>query len=156
MGQPVAVVEKPSMTPGVVRFEANRNLTGMGHERFRSLEDATGPRPAAELARRLLATGRIDLVHIYGNVITVELKRGCDAQGLKDVVENLYIYYTPGFVPPPLELPVEEEAPAAAPAAAGGAATPAGVSEAAKKIPAHLLERSRQAKERAKAKAAEG
>jgi len=32
----------------------------------------------------------------------------------------------------------------------------AGLSEAAKKIPAHLLERSRQAKERAKAKAAEG
>ena len=157
MGQPVAVVEKPSMTPGVVRFEANRNLTGMGHERFRSLDDATGPRPAAELARRLLATGRIDLVHIYGNVITVELKRGYDAQGLKDVVENLYIYYTPGFVPPPLEMPVEEEAAAAAPAASGaGGATPAAVSEAAKKIPAHLLERSRQAKERAKAKAEEG
>ena len=112
MGQPVAVVEKPSTTPGVVRFEANRTLTGMGHERFTSVEDAQGPRPAAELARRLLATGRIDLVHIYGNVITVELKRGYDAQGLKDVVEDLYIYYTPGFVPPPLEMPAEE-APAA-------------------------------------------
>jgi hypothetical protein len=160
MGQPVAVVEKPSTTPGVVRFEANRTLTGMGHERFTSVEDAQGPRPAAELARRLLATGRIDLVHIYGNVITVELKRGYDAQGLKDVVEDLYIYYTPGFVPPPLEMPAEE-APAA-PAgggggdAAAGTAPSAAASEAAKKIPAHLLERSRQAKERAKAKAAEG
>ena len=60
-------------------------------------------------------------------------------------------------MPPPLEMPVEEEAPAAAPAASGGGgATPAAASEAAKKIPAHLLERSRQAKERAKAKAAEG
>lgn len=158
MGQPVAVVEKPSQTPGVVRFEVNRILTGMGHERFTSLADATGPRPAAELARRLLATGRIDVVHIYMNIITVELKRGYDAQGLKDVVENLYIYYTPDFVPPPLEMPAEE-APAAAAAEGGGApaaAAPAAASEAAKKIPAHLLERSRQAKDRAKAKAAEG
>jgi hypothetical protein len=156
MGQPVAVVEQQSAIPGFVRFEANRSLTGMGHERFTSAEEAVGPRPAAELARRLFETGRIDLVHLYGNIVTVELKRGYDATGLKDVVENLYIYYRPGFVPPPLELPEE------VPVESGGsdtptpAASPAQLSEAAKKIPAHLLERSRQAKERAKAKAAEG
>ena len=154
MGQPVAVVERPTRAPGVVRFEANRNLTGMGHERFASAAEATGSGPAAEVARRLFATGRVEQVHVYANVITVTLHRGFDATGLKDVVENLYIYYTPGFVLPSLEAPVEEAASEAAPApAASGAAAPA--SEAAKKIPAHLLERSRQAKERAKAKAAE-
>ena len=35
MGQPITVVEKPSSTPGVARFETNRSLTGMGHERYR-------------------------------------------------------------------------------------------------------------------------
>ena len=38
MGQPVAVQEKPSTTPGVVRFELNRTLSGQGHERFRSAD----------------------------------------------------------------------------------------------------------------------
>ena len=42
MGQPVAVVEKPSSIPGMVRFEANRSLTGMGHERFGSRAEAVG------------------------------------------------------------------------------------------------------------------
>jgi hypothetical protein len=37
MGQQVAVVEKPSPRPGVLRFETNRSLTGMGHERFTSV-----------------------------------------------------------------------------------------------------------------------
>ena len=60
MGQLVAVTEKPSSSPGVVRFELNRALTGMGHEHFRSAEEAFGPRPAAELARRLFATGQAD------------------------------------------------------------------------------------------------
>ena len=92
MGQPVAVVEKQSAIPGLVRFEANRTLTGMGHERFSEPDQAVGPRPAAELARRLFDTGQIDLVHIYGNIVTVELKEGSDANGLKDIVENLYIY----------------------------------------------------------------
>ena len=40
MGELVAVVEKPSATPGVVRFELNRSLSGMGHERFGSAADA--------------------------------------------------------------------------------------------------------------------
>ncbi len=160
MGQPVAVVEKPSATPGIVRFEANRTLTGMGHERFTSIAEAEGPRPAAEVARRLFETGQVDQVHVFSNVITVSLKRGFDASGLKDVVENLHIYYTPGFVPPPLDMPVEEapaETPAAAaePSAGTSGAAPSAASEAAKKIPAHLLERSRQAKEKARAKAAE-
>ena len=38
MGQPVTVIEKPSSHPGVVRYETNRALTGMGHEVYRSLD----------------------------------------------------------------------------------------------------------------------
>ncbi|MEI7547613.1 MAG: hypothetical protein WCK21_06095, partial [Actinomycetota bacterium] len=76
MGQLIAVVEKPSPNAGVRRFEANRNLTGMGHEVFTSVADAVGPRPAALLARRLLATGEVSGVRIFGNMITVQLADG--------------------------------------------------------------------------------
>ena len=65
MGQPVAVTEKPSTTPGVIRFELNRSITGMGHERFASLAQATGNTPAAMLARRLFETEHVDAVHVY-------------------------------------------------------------------------------------------
>jgi hypothetical protein len=149
MGQPVAVVEKPTSRPGVVRLEANRSLTGMGHERFTAPEQAVGPRPAAELARRLFATGRVDAVHIYQNVATVDVKKGYTSEGLADVLEQLYIYWVPGREPPVLEVPAEE-APAAP---AGGDAPAAAASAAASRVPAHLLERSRLAKEKAAAKA---
>jgi hypothetical protein len=117
MGQPVAVIEKPSSRPGIVRFEANRNLTGMGHERYLDGTEILGDRPSAELARRLMATGKVDGIHIYLNMVTVDLKKGFDASGLAEIFENLYIYYVPGFVLPVFEdaAPVEETA-AAAPA----------------------------------------
>ncbi|HEX9258725.1 MAG TPA: hypothetical protein VF855_04250 [Acidimicrobiales bacterium] len=144
MGQPVAVVEKPGARPGIVRYEANRNLTGMGHERFRDGDVVLGERPSAELARRLLATGQVDAVHVYLNMVTVDLKKGHDAAGLKDLVENLYIYYRPGFVPPPLEMP--DEPVATAPSGGGDGDGGGGASAAASKVPAHLLERSTAAK----------
>jgi hypothetical protein len=156
MGQPVAVIEKQTRTPGLLRFEANRFLTGMGHEHFRSIEEATGDRPSALLARRLFETGHVEAVHVYGNMITVDVRKGFMGEDLREIVENLYIYYRPGFVPPPLVMPAEPEPSAAAAPAVGGEgddAAPA-LSEAAKKVPAHLLERSRAAKARAAAKAA--
>ena len=154
MGQPVAVVEKPSRTPGVVRFEANRNLTGMGHETFHGPGDAVGPRPSAELARGLFATGQVDAVHVYGNVISVDIAKGKTPAGLSETVRDLYQYWRPGMTPPPFEeLTTEEEAPAASGAAPSGEAD-TGLSEAAKRVPAELLERSRLARERWKAKQA--
>ena len=99
MGQPITVIEKPSATAGVVRFEANRSLTGMGHERYPSREEAVGIRPPDELARRLFDTGRVDGIHIYSNVITVDLKKGCTADGMRELVEELFIYYRPGVTP---------------------------------------------------------
>ncbi len=156
MGQPVAVVEKPSRIPGVVRFEANRNLTGMGHETFRSAGDAIGPRPAAELARRLFATGKVDAVHVYGNVISVDVAKGYAPDGLSETVRDLYQYWRPGMTPPAFEdlVAPEEAAPAAGAAPSGGDGGDAALSEAAKRVPAHLLERSRLARERWKAKQA--
>jgi hypothetical protein len=150
MGQLVSVVEKRSSTPGVLRFEANRNLTGMGHERFLSVIDATGVRPSAELARRLFSTGKVAGVHVFGNIITVDVEKGYDGGGLQQVIENLYQYWKPGMVPPAFEDLVPAEAdPAAAPAAIGGG--DAAMSEAAKRVPGHLLERGRLAREKWKA-----
>jgi hypothetical protein len=153
MGQPVAVTEKPSPRPGLVRFELNRSLTGMGHERYTAPEQVVGDKTSAELARRLFATGRVDAVHLYQNVVTVDMKKGFTPDGLADVVENLYIYWVPGREVPDLEAPAEEAPAAAAPAASSGGAP---VSAAASRVPAHLLERSRAALERARAKAAAG
>ena len=91
MGQQVAVVEKPSPRPGVMRFETNRSLTGMGHERFTSVLDAVGPRPAAVLARTLLSTGKVDSVYIYGNIISVDVSKGFTSDGLSDLVRDMYV-----------------------------------------------------------------
>lgn len=99
MGQPIAVVEKPTATPGVVRFEINRTLTGTGHERYRSASDATGDRPPDELARRLFAHGGVDGVHIHSNMITIDLAKGGTDTGLAGIIENLFIHYTEGVNP---------------------------------------------------------
>ena len=48
----------------------------MGHERYSRREDATGVRPVDELARRLFDRGGIDGIHIYSNVITIDLAKG--------------------------------------------------------------------------------
>ena len=100
MGQPITVVEKPTAAPGVVRFETNRSLTGMGHERFRSAADAPGRRPVDELARRLFEAGGVDGVHVYGNVITIDCADGYDGKHLGEVINELFIHYTPGVIPP--------------------------------------------------------
>ena len=34
MGQPVTLIKTSSPRPGIVRFELNRSLTGMGHVRY--------------------------------------------------------------------------------------------------------------------------
>jgi hypothetical protein len=143
MGQLVAVVEKPSPRPGIVRFEANRSLTGMGHERFTAADQAVGNRPAAVLARTLLGTGGVDAVHIYGNMITVELAGGYTSAGISELVRDMYQYWKPGMEPT-FEAPPEEPAAAAAAPAAGGEGGGAD-SEYLRRVPAILVERSRAA-----------
>jgi hypothetical protein len=71
----------------------------MAHERYQSAADASGDRPPDVLARRLFETGQVAAVHMYSNDVTVDLAKGSTSDGLKDVIENLYIYYLPGVQP---------------------------------------------------------
>jgi hypothetical protein len=150
MGQLVGVVEKPSSSPGVVRFELNRSLSGMGHERFAAGNEIVAHTPSASLARQLIETGSVESVHIYGNMVTVDLAKGYGSEGLADVVREMYRYWKPGVTPPAFEDLAAEE-PADAPASGGDDGGPE-LSAAAKRVPPHLLERSRAARERWKAK----
>jgi hypothetical protein len=97
MGQPITVTEIPTTRPGYVRYELNRSLTGMAHERYRAGEEVSGHRPPDEVARRLLAHEGVVAVHIYSNEVTVELKGSDD--GLKEALESLFIHYTEGVTP---------------------------------------------------------
>jgi hypothetical protein len=99
MGQPVTVIEKPSSRAGVVRYEINRVLTGMGHEVYTKAPTAGSQRPADELARRLFTRGGIRSVHVNGSVITIELSDNT-TQGIPEIIESLYTYYVPGVEPP--------------------------------------------------------
>jgi hypothetical protein len=122
MGQPVTVIEKPSQRPDVVRYETNRTLSGMGHDRFTDPATITGDRPVDELGRRLLATGGIQAVHVNGNIITVTLTPGGSSAGVKEIIEGLYTYYRPGVPVPSFEAPEPAgDAPAADAPADGGA-----------------------------------
>jgi hypothetical protein len=93
MGQPIVVTEKPSSHRGIVRFETNRALTGMGHERYEAGTEVWGDRPPDELARRLLAQPSVARVHVNSNMVTVDLAKGYDASGLREVIEDLYRFY---------------------------------------------------------------
>ncbi len=148
MGQLVGVTEKATNRPGTLRFELNRTLSGQGHERFSTVEEARGDRPSAVLARRLIDHGGVDAVHVFSNIVTVELSRGSTGDGLTDIVSNLYQYWLPGVEPPSFEDLQPEEA--AAPASTGDGGEE--LSAAAQRVPAHLLERSKAAKERWAAK----
>jgi hypothetical protein len=93
MGQPINVIEKPTGRPGVVRFETDRWLTGMGHERFASADEVLGNRTVDELARRLFATGMVISVHVNGNIITVQLAGANSSERLLDVIRSLHVRY---------------------------------------------------------------
>lgn len=93
MGEIVNVIERPSSRPGIVRFETNRALSGMGHDRYVAGQLIEADRPTDELARRIFARGGIASVHINGNVITVDLEKGYDADGIADIVRGLFTHY---------------------------------------------------------------
>jgi hypothetical protein len=99
MGQPITVVEKHAHRPGVLRFEINRPLTGMGHERYLAGQPIEGDRPPDELARRLLEHGGVDVVHIYDNMITVDIAKGASGDGLIDVIRELFLFYPESGAP---------------------------------------------------------
>src|SRR5262245_1619221 len=96
MGQLIRVTERPGTKPGTAVFDLNRSLTGMGHERYRSAADAVGDRPCDVLARRLFERPGVRAVHIYSNVVTVEMASGWSTVGLDEVIVELFTYYRPG------------------------------------------------------------
>ena len=151
MGQLVAVEQKAGGASTIVRFETNRSLTGMGHERFTSAAEAKGPRPAAVIARRFFEAGHVSWVHVYGNCITASLEAGASQASLNEIVRDLYQYWKPGMVPPTLEELLASMPAEAAPAASssGDSAAPAGEDP---RIPPHVFERSRTARARLAAK----
>ncbi|QYG92030.1 hypothetical protein HC251_05985 [Iamia sp. SCSIO 61187] len=115
MGQPIVVIEKPSIAnPGMVRFETNRAITGMGHEVYPAGVEVRGDRPPDEIARRLYAHGGIEGIHINGSVVTVDLAKGARTDGMREIIESLFIYY-----PPTAEDPEQAVADADAPESAG-------------------------------------
>ena len=77
-------------------FDLNRSLTGMGHERYFSMADAVGNRPCDVLARRLFERSGVRAVHVYSNVVTVELAPGASSEGLAQIIIDLFTYYRPG------------------------------------------------------------
>ncbi|MGA0863406.1 MAG: hypothetical protein ACO3RB_05880 [Ilumatobacteraceae bacterium] len=152
MGQPVAVERKSGGSPAVVRFETNRSLTGQGHERYRSAAEAKGTKSGAVVARRLLESGQVAWVHVYGNVVTAELSAGASQAGLDEIVRDLYQYWKPGMTPPSVEELLAQMPAEAAPAAAAsgdGGASGGGLDP---RVPAHLWERSQAALARWRAK----
>ncbi|MFM8001076.1 MAG: hypothetical protein ACKPAJ_01485 [Actinomycetota bacterium] len=151
MGQPVDVKQSQAGVAGRIRFELNRTLTGQGHEKFTSASQAVGPRPAAELARRLFDSGAVLGVHVFANIVTIDLVPGSRDGDLAKIVTNLHQYWKPGMKPPTAEELMAQVA-AAAPATDAAATAGDGATElsaAAKRVPAHLLERSRAARSKA-------
>jgi hypothetical protein len=108
MGQPITVLEtKSSTNPAVLRFETNRPLSGMGHERYEGPPSALLQRPVDELARRLFASGGVEKIHINGSVVTVTVGGGRTGEGLGDVIRQLFLHY--GDAPSgPMEAPAAE------------------------------------------------
>jgi len=105
MGQPINVVFTPSSKPGIYRFEVNRCLTGMDHERFRNDDEIIGDTPSDELARRLFSLGGIVGIHINSNMITVESDASeISTDELIRIISDLHLFYTDG-----VEVPSDDE-----------------------------------------------
>ncbi len=103
MGQPVTFLRTTSPRPGVLRFELNRSLTGMGHERYQAGEEVRGDRPPDELARRIFTLDGVRSIYMYSHMLTVELEEE-GRSGFEDVIRELFTYYVPG-----VEIPSDEE-----------------------------------------------
>jgi len=153
MGQPVAVSQTPAGTPGRVRFEINRSITGQGHEHFANIAEATGSRPAAMLARSLFDTGKVKAVHVFSNIVTVDIADTANDTGLSEILKDMYQYWKPGMEPKSIEELTKSVATAAtgdSPSASDATADSV-VSAATSRIPATILARSQAALKKARA-----
>jgi len=103
MGEPVTVIEKASSRPGYVRFETNRTFTGMGHESYAAGDPIYRDRPSDIIAEKLFESGKVDEVHVYAQSITVKVSDGSTSHGLRELIEDIYIFYGPGVEVPTAE-----------------------------------------------------
>jgi hypothetical protein len=94
VGQPVRVVEKQSHRPDTYRYETNRPLSGMGHRTLGGPEDCVNDLdPVDVLGRRLFERGGIEHVHVQGSVVTVQVSPGTGTDGIREIIENLFLHY---------------------------------------------------------------
>ncbi len=99
MGLAINVKEYETAAFGVYRFELDRNLSGMAHERYASLDDVIFDRPPDRLARLLLERGGVRHVHVYGNEVTVKIDPGTTTDGIAELIQSLFIHYREGVLP---------------------------------------------------------
>ena len=110
MGQPVTVIQKSSTNPGVQRYEINRSITGMDHERFEATQEILGERPPDKLAKAIFELGGVDKITMNSNVITLDLgKGGVDPTQIMSIIVDMFTYYLPGVEVPSFDSSSEEE-----------------------------------------------
>ena len=98
MGQPINVVFTRSSKPEIYRFEVNRCLTGMDHERFQVDDEIIGDTPSDELARRLFSLAGVAGIHLNSNMITVKSDGSeLSIEELIETISDLHIFYNDGI-----------------------------------------------------------
>ena len=98
MGQPINVVFTRSSKPEIYRFEVNRCLTGMDHERFQVDDEIIGDTPSDELARRLFSLEGVAGIHLNSNMITVKSDGSeLSIEELIETISDLHIFYNDGM-----------------------------------------------------------
>ena len=98
MGQPISVVFTRSSKPDIYRFEVNRCLTGMDHERFQVDDEIIGDTPSDELARRLFSLEGVAGIHLNSNMITVKSDGSeLSIEELIETISDLHIFYNDGM-----------------------------------------------------------
>ena len=104
MGQPVTVIQKSATKPGVLRFEINRSITGMDHERYSRDQVIHGNRPPDQLAKSLFGLGGIERIHINSNIVTLDLgKGGVNPVEIINTITKMFTFYLPGVEVPSFE-----------------------------------------------------
>ena len=104
MGQPVTVIQKSSSKPGVQRYEINRSITGMDHERYKASDEILGERPPDTLAKAIFQLGGVDKITMNSNVIIVDSgKGGVDPNQVMAIIMDMFTYYLPGVEVPSFE-----------------------------------------------------
>ncbi len=104
MGQPGTVIQKSATKSGVLRFEINRSITGMDHERYSYGDDILGNRPPDQIAKSIFDLGGVERVHINSNVITLDLgKGGVDPVEIINSITQMFTFYLPGVEVPSFE-----------------------------------------------------